>query len=804
MAEGSLAGLRILECGDFVAAPYAAALLGHLGADVAKVEPPEGDSNRRRGPYPGGKPSPETSGLHLFLDQAKRSVVLDLGSEAGRDRLRGLASAADLLIVSGSVDSIERRALTYAALSGANPRLVVTTVTPFGFNSKRRALAPREICDLAAGGWLSISPGALEDPDLPPLKPFGQQAHFQAGVSAAVASLAALLEAGVSGRGQLVDVSIQATTAAVIEAGHALALQSGLAVTRLGDPLLGPWGIIQLADGHLLLICATEDEWQRLVSALGTPDWAVNPAFADRFTRATNNGALLALIEAELADRSVAEAYLQLAGARIACAPANTMSALLTSAHLEARQGFVAVDHPIAGRWTYPGPQWKLSATPWEIGRPAPLLDEHGEEVEREWIGTDNEQTSDYGPTAPAARAAAQDETDRAPLKGVEVIEFTWVYAGPGCGMQLAHLGADVIKVESASRRDLLRASALIAAFRQYNQGKRGVALDLKHPDALQATQRLIRRADVVIDNFGAGAMERLGLGYAALRAINPDIIQISMSGQGQTGPAAHYPAYGPTQVATIGLAALTGYPGGKPREVGYPYGDPNAALHAALAVLAALRHRRRTGAGQFIDMSQWEAALPLVVEGLLTYQMTGGQPPRMGNRDEFQAPQGVFRCAGEDDWVAVSCWSDAEWQALAGAIARPELAEDPRLATALGRKACEADLEAAITAWTTVRSREEAAEALKSAGVPAFPVLTLDEVAADPDLTARGFWVEHPLPDGTIAHQLGIPWIFSATPLRVRRRAPELGEHTDEVLREVAGLSAEEIKRLRDGGALQ
>ncbi len=201
--------------------------------------------------------------------------------------------------------------------------------------------------------------------------------------------------------------------------------------------------------------------------------------------------------------------------------------------------------------------------------------------------------------------------------------------------------------------------------------------------------------------------------------------------------------------------------------------------------------------------MSQWEAAVPLVAEGLLTYQMTGKQPPRMGNRDQFEAPQGVFRSAGEDEWVAISCWSDAEWQALARTIGRADLAGDPGLATAAGRKQREAELEAAVTAWTSARSREEAAAALQAAGVAAFPVLTTGDVAADPVLAARDFWVELPHPEVGVRRHAGIPWRLSGTPLRVRRPAPTLGQHTDEVLREVLDLPAAEIARLRQDGAL-
>lgn len=801
---GALDGLRVLECGDFVAAPFAATMLGHLGADVVKVEPPEGDSNRYRGPFPDGGPDRETSGLHLFLDQAKRSVVLDLESESGRAELRRLAAAADVLIASGTPELLARRGLLYEQLKDASPGLVVTSITPFGLKSGRRVPAMRELIEMAASGWLSMSPGALTDPDLPPLKPFGQQAYYQAGLHAAIATLGALFARDRSGAGQQVDVSVQAVIASQLENGLMHYLYSGRVASRLGLRILGPWGIVQLADGLLFIVCVTEDEWKRLLDFLGNPEWAASPLFENRLIRAENNDALLSLIETELAGRMVLETYHAMQARRIPCTPVNEMKDLLANEHLKAREAFVTVEHPKAGRLTYPGGQWKFSRTPWEVRRRAPLLGEHTEEVRREWSA----------PRPASAVTAGNPHPGALPLEGVRVADFTWVWAGPVCTMQLAHLGADVIRVESSARPDTVRGIPPFwqnqpgpnrsGYYNQYNQGKRSITLNIKHPKGLELAYELVRRSDVVTDNFSAGAMERMGLGYEQLRKIKPDIIQISMAGHGQTGPVARYVAYGPTQVPMIGLASLTGYPGGGPREVGISYGDPNGGLHGALAVLAALYHRRRTGEGQYIDMSQWEAALPLVVEGLLTYQMTGQQPPRMGNRDEFQAPQGVFRCAGDDQWVAISCWSDAEWRALAETIGRSDLAADPALATVAGRKAREEELEAAITAWTASRSREEAAEALLAAGVPAFPVYTTADVAADPVLAARGFWVELPHPECTGARHAGIPWLFSGTPLTVRRAAPAVGQHTDEVLREVLGLTESDIAGLRAEGVLQ
>ncbi len=809
MAEGALAGLRVLECGEQVAAAFAAKLLGQLGADVVKLEPPQGDPLRRRGPFPPGKESVESGGLHLFLDQAKRSAALDLSTAAGQQQLARLAAAADVLLASGSPAWLEQQGLSSPALRQANPQLIVTLITPFGLQSAdERDVPVRELADLAASGWLGISPGALDDPSLPPLKPFGQQAHYQAGLHAAIATLAALAAREAGAGGQLVDVSTQAVLASQLESGLMHYLYNGRIASRLGTRIVGPWGMVQLADGLFFLLCVTEDEWKRFLDFLGNPEWAESPLFADRLVRAENNDALLGLIESEMAGRTIAETYAAMQARRIPCTPVNDMAALLRNEHLRAREAFVQLDHPDAGTLTHPGAPWKLSATPWQAGRRAPRLGEHTDEVLAEW-------------TAPAARPApnpavlAGGAGNRLPLDGVRVADFTWVWAGPVCTLQLAHLGADVIKIESTGRLDTVRSLPPMwqeerginrsGYFNQYNQGKRSIALNLKQPEALEIAYELVRRSDVVTDNFSAGVMERMGLGYERLKQIKPDIIQISLAGHGQTGPIANYVAYGPTQVPMIGLMSLTGYPGGIPREVGISYGDPNGGLQAALAVLAALAHRRRTGKGQAIDLSQWEAALPLVAEGLLAHQLSGRQPERMGNRDPFEAPQGVYRCAGpgEDAWLALACWSDAEWQALAQAIGRADLAHDPALSDRAGRKAHEDRLDQAIGAWAAEQDANAAATRLRQAGVAAQVVATTRAVAEDQRLAAREFWVELPHPECTGARHAGIPWRFSATPLAVRRAAPALGQHTDAVLREVLDLGEDRIAALRAAGAL-
>lgn len=401
----------------------------------------------------------------------------------------------------------------------------------------------------------------------------------------------------------------------------------------------------------------------------------------------------------------------------------------------------------------------------------------------------------------------------RAPLAGLRVADFTWVWAGPFCTLQLAHLGAEVIRVESATRTCVTRLLPpwpegiphrdRSGYFNQYNQGKKSLALDLSREDAREVARDLIRTSDIVVENFAAGVMERMGLGYSACRALRPDVIMIALSGYGATGPQSHYVSYGPAQVPLSGFSALTGYRGWRPMHVGISYGDPTAGLHGAVAVLAALLHRRRTGEGQYIDLSQWESTMALLPEGVLAETMEGRSPGRDGNRDPSDAPHGVYRCAGDDRWVSIAVASNDEWRALASLVHAPWL-DDPELAENDGRKRREDELDARIAGWCQTRSREEVTETLQRVRVAALPVLDARDLHDSPHLAERGFFVELPHPEVGVRRHLGIPYRLHGSPLTVRRAAPCLGEDTESVLRDVLGYDVDRIAALRAGGALR
>lgn len=402
----------------------------------------------------------------------------------------------------------------------------------------------------------------------------------------------------------------------------------------------------------------------------------------------------------------------------------------------------------------------------------------------------------------------------RRPLEGIRVMDFTWAWAGPYCTLQMAHMGAEVIRIESEKRPCVTRLIPPFADgepgpnrpgyFNQYSQGKKSLQLDLARPEAVDVIKKLAAKCDIVVQNFSTGAIDRMGFGYETLKQVKPDIIMISICGYGQTGPERNYMGYGPASVPLAGISSLSGYSGKGPAEAGISYGDPNAGIFGAFAALAALAHRHRTGKGVHVDVALWEALLVLMPEGLMDYAMNKTQPERDGNHDRWMAPHGCFKCKGDDDkWVTIVCGSDAEWQALCRAIGQPELGTDKRFANATARKANEAALEEILTGWTTDRDRWEVTDTLQQAGVAAFPSMSNKDLATNAHLEARGYLVQKEHPECGKRIHAGIPWQMSGTPCEVQAAAPVRGQHTDYVLRDIVGLSEAEVQQLRDGQVL-
>ena len=376
------------------------------------------------------------------------------------------------------------------------------------------------------------------------------------------------------------------------------------------------------------------------------------------------------------------------------------------------------------------------------------------------------------------------------PLSGIRVADFTWVWAGPTCTMQLAHMGAEVIRMETTNRICTLRMLPPWYGgapdpnkggyFNQYSQGKRAILLNIADPEGADIAKKLVAISDVAVENFAGGVMKKLGFGYEELNKVRPEIIMMSMSGYGQYGPESGYVSYGPAQVPMSGLSQLTGYKDMHPMHVGMSYGDPNAGLHAAFAVLSALFYRERTGKGQYIDMSQWESSMAVIGEAFFNLTMNSEQPARNGNRSERMAPHGQFMAAGDDAWISIVCTDDEDWRKLCEVMGKPELADDARFKTLADRKANEDELEMLIMEWTLGQDPFEATAQLQAAGISAYPPLRNSEVLSNEHMEGRGFFVD--LPPGGIGEPVrhaGIPGACQRPRARSGGRPPRWARTT-------------------------
>ncbi|MGW3415048.1 CoA transferase [Streptomyces sp. NPDC000888] len=763
--------LRVVELSSPFAR-FAGRLLVGLGHEVVLVEPPEGDETRR-----------ELDGdAFAHWHAGKRSVTL-----ASPGDLRGLLAGADVLL-DGSPGGAE-------AFTEGLDHLVHVRVTPFGLVGPRTGWQGTDLVVAALGGMLA----QVGDPDGPPLRLPENQAEQLAGVNAAIAALLGV-HARLRGPGQLVDVSAQACVAAALEAGTLAYLHEDRVPPRPGrvHPLV-PHGLFRAADGYLGGgLGGSPRMWDALLAWLreeGAEADLAEPRWQDPAERKQYQDHVFKVVQDFVGTWPKAEFAQRAQERKLPWAAVDLPHELQDNPQL-ADRGFFTKLSTEAGERTDLGFPFAFPE-----GRRVTELAVPG-------LGADQALLD-----APREVPPVTGDSGRPALDGIRVVDLTWVLAGPYCTKVLADHGAEVIKVESAGRPDPTRFAPFMhlsrgphtdpdtnGYFNEVNRNKRSITLDTRTEDGIAVLRELVAHCDVVVENFSSTVMTKLGLGYEELRAINPGIVYVSMSGMGHTGPRNDWVSYADTVSASGGLTGLTGWGPDDVVGVIYGHGDIVAGLQAALATVAALEHRHTTGRGQHIDLSQLEA----ITAHMGTSLLHGSAQPA-GNTHPRWSPQGVHRCLGTDRWLALSVRDDTEWAALCEVIGRPELATDERTRTAEARRGSSALVDAALGEWTRTMPADAAAELLQERGVPAGAVQDGRElVEHDPQLRARGFYVrgEH-LVAGAYLHE-GLPIRLTRTPGGIHRAAPVLGADTDAVLGGVAGIGPEEIQRLRDSGVLR
>ncbi|MDP9236804.1 MAG: CoA transferase [Chloroflexota bacterium] len=811
-----LSPYRVLDLTD-EGALLCGQILGDLGADVIVVEPPEGAHARALGPFRRGERHPDRNLTWWSLNRNKRGVTLDLHTEAGRDRLHDLVRGADFFIESYAPGHLDRLGLGYRDLSTINPSLVMVSITPFGQVGPKARWAAADLTVWASSGAMVM----CGDDDRPPVGLSVPQAYLHAGAEAAVGALIAHVARERDGVGQHVDVSAQAaammsTQATVLASGWGDAEIRRLAggVNFGGIPLKF---VNPAKDGYVsvtFLFGSGIGPFSRRLMEVMCEQGFVDEATRDKdwiqYTTLLSSGQepiseLTRCIEAIArftSSHTKDELFTMGLERGLLIVPVATIEDVVRSEQLAARDFWATVEHPELGeRHTYPGAFAKFSETPISTRRRPPLLGEHNTEIGAELSSRQQ------------ARPVAAGATWALPLEGIKVLEFMWVAAGPWGTRYLADYGATVVKVESTRRVDVLRTLSPFkdhvpgpdrsGVYATVNAGKLGMTLDLTHPKGRAVALKLAAWADVVTESFAPGAMSKFGLDYESLCKVNPEVIMLSSCLNGQTGPQRDLAGFGTMGQQLAGFGGLAGWPDRAPAGAPGAYTDYIAPKFTAAAIVAALDHRRRTGKGQYIDFSQGEASMNFLSSAILDYTVNGEITGRRGNDSPDFAPHGVYSVRGNDRWVAIVCTDDAQWQGLCRAIGAP-LSEDARFATKASRIEHRAALDEALGTWTATRDVDDIEQLLQAEGVPIHRVTTSTDVFADPQLRAR----EHII---NVEHaELGqVPvensrMRFSATPARVTASGPTFGQHNQQVLTEILGLSEEEFVDLLAEGVLQ
>ena len=801
-------GVRVLELSDSIAGAYCTRVLATLGADVVALEPAEGSALRRQGPWipdPADRPvdARGRSALHQHLDHGKRSVVV--GGE-GRDRLIRWAD----IIVSSCDGEPERSLALHGQIAALNPAAVHVVVSGFGLTGPYATWKHSPLIDWASGGHLYLTGEA----DREPLSPGSPVAACLTGAAAAIGAQTAFFERTCTGLGQLVDVGAMECGAAGHQWSLVMYTHTGVVKRRWGT-LLGeafhPMSFYRCRDGWVCIGAATMQQWEGFCLTVDAPELLADPrlyAPAERFERAAE---IDAAAQPWLDRHDAAEVVDLLQAARV---PATRLQ--------DYTQALEAEQLKVRGVWAdLPGaPGGKVLRGPFALGgaelpgRPAPQLGEHTAEVLAEIKGAELE------------RPARPDPHLRIDLATKRVAEFTVAWAGPLAGRFLADVGLEVIKVEPPLGRGprtgaqaeqpfewgvlpdpLIRAAIFPHAepgerrwnrsgvINKLNRGKQSLCLDAKAPGGSEVLDRLLASADVVLNNFSPRGVDSLGIDRAAVEARQPNAVTVAMSGYGASGPMRDFGAYGPLLEAFGGLDQAMGYEGEGPMRIGIAYPDAIGGALGAAATLGAIWEQAVQGGPVHVDLSQLEGMLSFVGEALVAASVHGAPPARIGNRSLDHAPHGVYRCAGDDDWVAITVRTDLEWRALVRVVGGPELAACADLATP-ARLEQRARLDAAISAWSGARTAIEAASALQAAGVPACPAFTNRDLVENEHLEARGFMV-------TLDQRDAGPQRFPGFPIHFGRRSvtlngpPGLGDDNDQVLQslgftphEIAGLA--------------
>lgn len=851
-----LGRIRVLEIGNELG-EYCGKILAGLGADVVRVEPVGGETTRAFGPFYHDEPHPDRSLYFWHYNLGKRAVTLDLDRPEGQAAFLDLASTADVVIDSRPRDYLLDRGIGFAALQVLNPALIYARISPFGDTGPWADFEASDLIHLALGGVM-MNCGYDPDPrnfyDTPPIAPQMWHAYHITGEMTAMSILGALSYRLSTGTGQYLSTSVHEAVSKNTETDlpdWVFLHQTHLRLTCRHSMVSasGP-SLSMTKDGRYLLPYRTylmkgANAWDGTVALLKDYDFQGDlegPRYEGEHRYSRESTDHLAKLTDDLVSRTLfdRELWREAQDHGLPWAPIRRPEENARDEHWLMRGTFFEVYHPeLDETFLYTGGKWLTEGLEWRRGPRPPLVDEHTDEVLKEWATPSPRPARAYTSTRSRETPVVSPHGKPFALSDIRVIDLSWMLASAGAGRFLSAMGAEVIKVEHISRPDNMRfalggcppggraerdaATAPLetpeitadpnrcGAFMEINSGKLSLSLNLKTPAGLQILEDLIRDADMIVEGFSPGTMTRMGLSYARLKEINPNIIYVQQSGFGEYGTYGRGRAYGPTAQGMTGLSDMSGLPEPyPPAGIGYSYLDWFGAYNMAVAMLAALYRRNVTGEGCHIDASQAETGLYLTGTAILDYSVNNRRWSRYGNRSPYKpaAPHGAYRTRGNDRWIAIASFTDEHWAALAQVLGRSEWTADPRFMTLADRLSHQDALDQLLDDATQDWDGFELMQALQDAGVPAGVCQNAqDRYESDPQLAHLEWLVELPQSDIGTWPVKEHPTRFSETPTyiggRFNRSGPSYGEDTDYVLGEILGLDALRIDELRRDGVL-
>ena len=790
-AVRGLEGIRVLDLADQSAA-FAGRILADLGAEVILVEPPVGGPTRHLRPFLDRVSGPERSCVHQYFGANKRSVIVDIEDVAGRETFLSLVATADVVLETARPGHWDALGLGPDVLASARPDLIQISVTPFGIDTEWADRLGNDLIAGAAGGLVGIS----GEPRGTPVQGGANPSYCMASLTAASAATIAITHRDANGEGAHISVSLQEATVT--------------AVTQTNSPSNWTWfnriprrpglsSALECADGGFVGHLVRPDGFAGFLKWLDDvgiehdmtiqdAHWAVvgSPRKGNPVMKATFD------LAAALTRDEFAAGALE---ADIVCLPVLGFDDMLGYEQYRVNEQFSTIDQPSVGK------EIGFVRSPMDVGqehtaiRPAPTLGQHSDTI--------------LGSLArPTPAEPRRSTSPGAALDGIRVVDFGWVLAAPLGGRIFASFGAEVIRVESSTKLDSMRRQVgpdgmpdpnLGGLFNSVNAGKKSLTVDLRRAEGLELVLDLVGTADVVVNNFRPGALERMGLGYDRLRQFNDEIILLNMPGAHPIGPWAVRPSMGNILMAASGFNMLTGFPDEKPRGIGVAYPDFTGPHFMVAAVLSALRRRRKGHGGQELTVTQLSGVISMLGVEWMQFADRGEQPARRANRDPNHCPQGVYAAAGEDQWVAIAVGSDEQWQELCSIIGAGHLAQH----SFAERRVIEDDIDRLIEEWTFGVDKWRIGDVLQARGIAAAPVEDLsDTYDRDPQLGDHYQIVHQPS-----APDVDIPidaeparWIGADHRLT---RSPELGEHNHEIVVDLLGRSQAHYEALVESGVL-